>query len=135
MSNAASRLATLVLAIASTTACTCGASGAGKGGAGAGSGSATGAETGAEIGAAPSACVNVRPQVEALYRAEVTAGGATPDRVAEAVRDNTAMVMAECSERPSLAACAARARTAQQLEAACLQPLSDEGTEGATISR
>ena len=131
MSNAASRLATLVLAIASTTACTCGASGAGKGGVGAGSGSATGAET----GAAPSACANVRPQVEALYRAEVTAGGATPDRVAEAVRDNTAMVMAECSERPSLAACAARARTAQQLEAACLQPLSDEGTEGATISR
>jgi hypothetical protein len=130
MSNAASRLATLVLAIASTTACTCGAggaSGAGKGGAGEGSGSAT--------GAAPSACVNVRPQVEALYRAEVTAGGATPDRVAEAVRDNTAMVMAECTERPTLAACAARARTAQQLEAECLQPLSDEGTEGATISR
>ncbi len=76
-------------------------------------------------------CGGQRAHIEALYRAEAQAGPA--DRVEEAVRDNTAMVLAECAERSEVARCAASAADARALESRCLLPLSDDGTEAARL--
>ena len=127
-----SRLTTLALALACAAACTCGSSSPVVGGPGAGSGGA-GSAAGGGAGGAP--CRGVQPKVEALYRAEATAAGAKAGRVEEAVRDNTAMVLAECRQRPEISGCVDKASSARQLETECLLPLSDEGTEGDSIGR
>jgi len=90
---------------------------------GSGSGSATGA-------ARPSpACAAVRPKVEQLYRTEAQAR--EPGRVDDAVSDNTTMVMNDCAKAPDqVAACVRSASTVKDLEARCLAPIDDEGSEG-----
>ncbi len=88
-----------------------------------GPGSATGA---AQVSPA---CAAVRPKVEQLYRAEAQAR--EPGRVDEAVADNTTMVMNDCGKAPDkVAACVASVSTVKDLEARCLAPIDDEGTEG-----
>lgn len=88
---------------------------------------------GSAIGAAQvsPACAAVRPKVEQLYRVEAQAR--EPGRVDEAVADNTTMVMNDCGKAPDkVAACIASVSTVtvKHLEARCLAPLDDEGTEG-----
>jgi hypothetical protein len=79
--------------------------------------------------AAGTGCDSVRGKVEQLYRAE--ARTREPARVDEAVADNTAMVMTDCAKAPArVTACITAASTATELEARCLAPLDDEGTEG-----
>ncbi|HEY0192874.1 MAG TPA: hypothetical protein VGC42_17275 [Kofleriaceae bacterium] len=74
-------------------------------------------------------CDAVRGKIEQLYRAEAQAR--EPKRVDEAVADNTAMVLASCRQAPAtLPDCVRRVSTSQQLEATCLPPLDDEGSEG-----
>jgi hypothetical protein len=51
------------------------------------------------------------------------------------VRDNTAMVLAECTRRAEVAGCVAGAANARQLERDCLAALDDEGSEGDAITR
>jgi hypothetical protein len=92
-----------------------------------GSGSAAGAAGGAAQ--VNPACAAVRPRVEQLYRAEAQAR--EPGRVDEAVTDNTTMVMNDCGKAPDkVAACVTSASTVKDLEARCLAPIDDEGTEG-----
>jgi hypothetical protein len=75
------------------------------------------------------ACEAIRGRVEQLYRAEAQAR--EPARIEDAVADNTAMVMADCAQAPDkVAACLAGASTVTELEARCLAPIDDEGTEG-----
>lgn len=79
--------------------------------------------------AAAGSCDAARGKVEALYRTEARAR--EPGRVDEAVADNTAMVMADCAKAPAkVTPCIAAAGTVSELEARCLEPLDDEGTEG-----
>jgi hypothetical protein len=122
-----SALAVLLLAVA----CTCSGGGKGSGG-GSGNGSATPRDPSALI---DPRCVQARGPIEALYRAEAMAAKLDPARTEEMVRDNTTMVMNECAGRPQVGDCSVTARSAQQLEADCLRPLDDEGTEGSTIRR
>ena len=71
----------------------------------------------------------MRGRVEQLYRAEAQAR--EPARMEDAVADNTAMVMTDCAQAPDkVAACLAGANTVADLEARCLAPIDDEGTEG-----
>jgi len=91
------------------------------------------APTGA-AGGAGTPCDAARTRVEQLYRA----GAPAQDRVRidELVADNTAMVMNDCATSPEpTAACIAAAATVAELEAQCLIPLDDEGTEGDHRSR
>jgi hypothetical protein len=75
------------------------------------------------------ACDAARGKVEQLYRA--SAAGKEPARAEEIVADNTAMVMSDCVTDPGkFAACIASATSAADLEARCLIPLDDEGSEG-----
>src|SRR3954467_1655667 len=62
----------------------------------AGSGEGSSAQT--PVGAAPETCATVRPKVEELYRVEAKAK--EPQRVEEAVADNTRMVMNDCNKNP-----------------------------------
>jgi len=79
-------------------------------------------------------CDAVRGRVEQLYRAEARA--AEPARVDEAVADNTAMVMTDCARVPEkIAACITAATSVKDLEARCLVPIDDEGTEGDRLTR
>ena len=81
-------------------------------------------------------CDAAKPKIEQLYRAEATANKETPERTAEAVSDNTTMVMAECAKAPAkVAACIDRSETAADLEKQCLAPLDDEGTEGEALRK
>lgn len=74
-------------------------------------------------------CADVQAKVEALYRAEAEVK--EPKRVAEAVADNTAMVMNDCNKDPGKAVpCLVKAQSVSELEQQCLVPLDDEGTEG-----
>lgn len=74
-------------------------------------------------------CADVKPKVEALYRAEAEAK--EPKRVAAAVADNTAMVMNDCNKDPVKAVpCLVSVQSISELEQQCLVPLDDEGTEG-----
>lgn len=105
-------------------ACACPKPPAGPaGGTAAGSGSSSGVQP------AATACDALRPKVEQLYRAAARNGD--PKRVDEIVADNTAMVMNDCRKAPDKAtACITAATTTQELEARCLEPIDDEGTEG-----
>ena len=92
----------------------------------------TGAGTGTGTGRT-SDCADVRGHVEALYRAEAEALAAADDQanVEEMVADNTTMVMNDCAAQPDrVAPCAAAATTVAALEADCLIPLDEEGSEG-----
>ena len=96
----------------------------GEGSAGAGAG---GTPTG-------TSCEAMRPKVEQLYRAEPR--GREPAQAAEAVADNTTMVMNDCRKAPDkVTACIAEATNVRDLEARCLAPLDDEGTEGDSVAR
>jgi hypothetical protein len=54
-----------------------------------------------------------------------------PDTTDTFVADSTQMVMAECVREPGrVIPCVKRVGTAEQLEAQCLAPLDDEGSEG-----
>src|SRR5689334_9714426 len=76
-----------------------------------------------------SSCVAMRGKVEQLYRSEARIR--EPARVDEAVADNTSMVMTDCAQAPDkVAACLGTATTVADLEARCLAPIDDEGTEG-----
>jgi hypothetical protein len=97
------------------------------GGDGDGAGSAHGATTSAR-------CTALRSKVEQLYRAE--AQHREPNRVDEAVADDTAMAMTDCARAPAeIAACIAAVGTAAELDARCLLPIDDEGTEGDKLAR
>ena len=94
--------------------------------------------TGSGTGTPPAAatCSGAQPKIEQLYRDEATAKQEAPERVAEAVADNTAMVMAECAQAPDrVAPCAMRVATAAELEKQCLAPLDDEGSEGEALRK
>jgi hypothetical protein len=91
---------------------------------------------GSATGGAPlhPACTAMRTKVQQLYRAEAQAR--EPKRVDEAVADNTTMVMNDCARAPDkVAACIASASTVKDLEARCLAPIDDEGTEGDHLAR
>lgn len=80
-------------------------------------------------GSSPSSCEGVRAKVEQLYRAEAEVK--EPKRVDGAVADNTTMVMNDCAKDPAkVASCIDRISTISELEAKCLRPLDEEGTEG-----
>ena len=75
------------------------------------------------------ACDGARAKIEQLYR--TSAHGKQPARVEEIVADNTTMVMNDCVTSPDkIAACVAAATSVTELEARCLIPLDDEGSEG-----
>ena len=79
-------------------------------------------------GGADDRCASVRPKVAALYRAEATER--EPKRVDEATSDNTTMVMNDCAKAPdAVATCVAQITTIAELEARCMIPLADDGTE------
>jgi hypothetical protein len=93
-----------------------------------GSGSASGVKPTGTV------CDAQRAKIEQLYRAR--ARDREPSRVEEAVADNTTMVLNDCVQAPDkTAACIAAATTVQDLEARCLVPLDDEGTEGDKLTR
>jgi len=93
-----------------------------------------GTGTGTGTGTATESCEGIRSHVEDLYRAEAEAAAATSGgkvNVAEQVADNTTMVMNDCAAQPGrVAPCAAAVTTVAALEAECLIPLDEEGTEG-----
>ncbi|HEU4735173.1 MAG TPA: hypothetical protein VFT22_45085 [Kofleriaceae bacterium] len=92
-------------------------------------GGAAGAGAAGGARATSAACEAVRPRVEQLYRAEAQAR--EPARVDEAVADNTTMVMNDCVKAPDkVAACVRSVPSAKELDARCLIPIDDEGTEG-----
>ncbi|MEJ7602765.1 MAG: hypothetical protein WKG01_33060 [Kofleriaceae bacterium] len=85
-------------------------------------------------GTLPAACEGIRGKLQQLYRAEAQAK--EPARVEQAVADNTAMVLADCAAQPDkVAACVRDASTVQDVEARCVTPLDDEGTEGEAMRR
>jgi hypothetical protein len=103
-----------------------------SGGRGAGITTTTGSGS-AQTGT-PATCDGVRARVEQLYRAEAQQREAK--RVDEAVADNTAMAMNDCEKQPArVAPCLARAGSVPELEASCLIPLDEEGSEGELIAR
>jgi hypothetical protein len=80
------------------------------------------------------ACDAMRARVTDLYRAHLR--DRDPARLDEAIADNTTMVMNDCRKAPdTTAACIAAAKTVPELEARCLIPLDDEGTEGDQLAR
>jgi len=101
-----------------------------------GSGSASGSGAGP---ATATGCDGVSAKIQALYRAEAQGaekGGNDPARVAEAVADNTAMVMAACAKAPpTVSACIAGVTTVKDLEAQCLPRLDEEGSEADVLVR
>jgi hypothetical protein len=81
-----------------------------------------------------SGCDGAKPKIEQLYRSEAKAE--KPERQAEAVSDNTTMVMNECVKAPAkVVACINRVSTSAELEKQCLAPLDDEGTEGEALRK
>lgn len=79
-------------------------------------------------------CDGAKAKVEQLYRDE--AKGEKPERQAEAVSDNTTMVMTECTKSPDkVVACINRVASAAELTQQCLAPLDDEGTEGEALRK
>lgn len=79
-------------------------------------------------------CAGLTDKLAALYGAEAAAAGASSERQAEAVRDNSAMVLAECARRPEVERCAANATSAAELERRCLLPLPEDGSEAAALA-
>jgi len=97
-------------------------------------GRATGNGSGSGVQPTSATCDAVRPKVEELYRA--AARGGDPARVNEVVSDNTTMVMNDCAKAPDkAAACITAATTVHELEARCLEPIDEEGTEGDRVAR
>jgi hypothetical protein len=85
--------------------------------------------TGSGSGTPPVGCDAARAKVEQLYRAEAQVK--EPKRVDQAVADNTAMVMNDCAKAvDKVTACIRSISTVAELEAKCLRPLDDEGSEG-----
>lgn len=81
-----------------------------------------------------SACDGLRPKLERLYRAEAQV--VEPKHVDEAVSDNTTMVLSDCAKAPGkVIACVDTATTIAEIEAKCLRPLDDEGTEGMELRK
>ena len=113
----------IAIALGLAAACAGGGSGGGGGGGGTGGGGGGGGGSAAD-------CERARAHVIDLYAAE--AKPAKDPKVGEQlVADGTRMVMAECTRVPGrVALCAAKAATAQELEATCLEPLDEEGTDG-----
>jgi hypothetical protein len=80
------------------------------------------------------ACDAARGKIEQLYRTE--AKDREPARLDELVADNTTMVMNDCRKAPDkVPACITAATTVKELEARCLVPLDDEGSEGDSVAR
>ena len=103
-------------------------------GTGTGSGSVGSGGTTAPPVANAKTCDDVKPRVEQMYRGEAQIK--EPKRVDDAVADNTAMVMSDCEKAPDrVAACVVGATTVTDLEARCLAPIDDEGTEGDKLVR
>jgi hypothetical protein len=106
----------------------------GPGGAGGSAGSGTGSAGGSASVATGTACDAVRDRIAGLYRSQLR--DRDPARIDEAVADNTTMVLNDCVKAPERAvACITAASTAAELEARCLEPLDDEGTEGDQLAR
>jgi hypothetical protein len=83
-----------------------------------------------------SGCDAAKSKIEQLYRDEAAANKEKPERVEEAVSDNTKMVMNECVKSPEkVSGCVKRAKTAGELEKQCLAQLDDEGTEGEALRK
>ena len=81
-------------------------------------------------------CDGARKKVGDLYRAESIANKDKPERVEEAVADNTQMVMNECVRSPDkVVGCINRVSSAAELEKQCLAPLDDEGSEGEALRK
>ena len=81
-------------------------------------------------------CEGAKKKVGELYRAESTANKDKPERVEEAVADNTQMVMNECVKSPDkVVACINKVSTSAELEKQCLAPLDEEGTEGEALRK
>jgi len=77
-------------------------------------------------------CESARAKTEQLYRAEAEVK--EPKHVDGAVADNTQMVMNDCAKAPAkVAACINGISTVAELEAKCLHPIDDEGTEGTEL--
>jgi hypothetical protein len=91
----------------------------------------------AQAGQGAPACEAVRGKIEQLYRAEAQAQPVRDaKRVDQAVADNTAMVLGECNQAPDkVAGCVRGASTSHDLEARCLAPLDDDGSEGDRVAR
>ena len=84
----------------------------------------------------PTGCDAAKKKVGELYRAEAVANNDKPERVEEAVADNTAMVMNECVKAPKLVVdCIGRVKTAGDLEKQCLAQLDEEGSEGEALRK
>jgi hypothetical protein len=99
---------------------------------GPGTGSAGGGPAGG--GAAATSCDGLRGKLEQLYRAEAQAH--EPKRVDEAVSDNTTMVLNDCAKAPDkVIACVNGVTTVTELEARCLRPLDEEGSEGKELRK
>lgn len=108
------------MTLALLAACACGRAGGGTGTGGSGSGGGSAAD-----------CEAVRAHVRELYTAVPRPADTAPAAIETFVTDNTAMVLAECAREPGrVAPCAGRAATVEALEAKCLAPLDDEGSEG-----
>jgi len=108
-------------------ACACPSKPATTTGGSAGSGSSGSAAVVAPTNA--TSCAEIKSKIEAMYRAE--AQQKEPNRVDEAVSDNTTMVMNDCNKDPAkLMPCLNKATTVAVIEKQCLLPLDDEGTEG-----
>ena len=81
-------------------------------------------------------CDGAKKKVGDLYRAESIANKDKPERVDEAVADNTQMVMNECAKSPDkVVACINKVSSAKDLEKQCLTALDDEGTEGEALRK
>jgi hypothetical protein len=99
------------LAFVFVTACACGSSGK--------KGTGPGSDAGAT-------CDGIKAHVEELYKAV-----ASGDHADEEVADNTQMVLDDCAANPDkVANCTMKAKSAADLEARCLIPLDEEGSEG-----
>ena len=126
-------MAKRLILIAAVVACACpskpttqalGSGSAVEPGSGSGSGSAVIAKS----------CTELRPRLEQMYRAEAQAN--EPKHVEEAVADNTAMVLNDCAKAPDkVVACINGVTTVAELEAKCVRPLDDEGTEGGELRK
>lgn len=94
----------------------------------------TGTGSGSATPPSNEVCASIRAKVEGLYRAE--AQQKEPERVEEAVRDNTDMVMSECAKNPTaVAPCVANAQAIDIIEKTCLAPLDEEGSEGEALRK
>ena len=101
-----------------------------------GTGDTGGGGTGTDTPAPANSCDGARKRVEQLYRADADVRKEKPDRIAEYVSDNTAMVMNDCAKNPTeVVACIKRVGGVPELETTCLVQLDAEGTEGEALRK